>query len=93
MAVIMITHDLGVVANVAEEVVVVYHGEVMERGPVRDIFSVNRDTLIPGLCCRRFRISTRVVTGVSCPCREVHAEVGDYMARLRERSSQPVAGE
>ncbi len=38
MAILLITHDLGVVANMADEVVVVYHGEVMEAGPVREIF-------------------------------------------------------
>ena len=38
MAVLLITHDLGVVANVAEEVVVIYHGRVMERGHVRDLY-------------------------------------------------------
>ncbi len=38
MAVLLITHDLGVVANMAEEVVVMYHGEVMERGPLESIF-------------------------------------------------------
>ena len=38
MAVLMITHDLGVVANVADEVVVMYHGKVMEQGAVKDIF-------------------------------------------------------
>ncbi len=32
MAVLMITHDLGVVANVADEVVVLYRGRVMEAG-------------------------------------------------------------
>ncbi|MHA1564014.1 MAG: ABC transporter ATP-binding protein, partial [Alphaproteobacteria bacterium] len=32
MAVLMITHDLGVVANVADEVVVLYRGRVMESG-------------------------------------------------------------
>jgi peptide/nickel transport system ATP-binding protein len=32
MAILMITHDLGVVANMADEIVVMYHGQAMERG-------------------------------------------------------------
>lgn len=39
MAVLLITHDLGVVANMADEVVVVYHGRLMERGTVEQIFT------------------------------------------------------
>jgi peptide/nickel transport system ATP-binding protein len=39
MAILLITHDLGVVANMADEVVVVYHGQVMEAGTVEDIFN------------------------------------------------------
>ncbi|MBB3063905.1 MULTISPECIES: ABC transporter ATP-binding protein [Limibacillus] len=38
MAVLMITHDLGVVANVAEDVVVMYHGQIMESGNLEEIF-------------------------------------------------------
>ena len=38
MAMLMITHDLGVVANVAEQVVVMYRGQIMEAGGLEDIF-------------------------------------------------------
>ncbi|HTN98440.1 MAG TPA: ABC transporter ATP-binding protein, partial [Nordella sp.] len=39
MAVLIITHDLGIVANIADEVVVIYRGEIMEAGTVTDIFN------------------------------------------------------
>lgn len=38
MAVLIITHDLGVVANLADDVVVMYHGQVMEAGPRDEIY-------------------------------------------------------
>jgi peptide/nickel transport system ATP-binding protein len=38
MSVLLITHDMGVVANMADEVVVLYRGAVMESGTVEDIF-------------------------------------------------------
>ena len=37
-AIILITHDLGVVANLADNVAVMYAGKVVEKGTVRDIF-------------------------------------------------------
>ena len=39
MAIVLITHDLGVVAESADEVVVMYGGRVVERGGVDEIFS------------------------------------------------------
>ena len=38
MAVMFITHDMGVVAEIADEVVVMYQGKVVERGPVEQMF-------------------------------------------------------
>jgi peptide/nickel transport system ATP-binding protein len=38
MAVMLITHNLGVVAEMCDDVVVMYLGRVVERGPVDDIF-------------------------------------------------------
>lgn len=37
-SIMLITHDLGVIAEMADEVVVMYAGRVIERGTVRDIF-------------------------------------------------------
>lgn len=37
-SIIFITHDLGVIAQIADTVVVMYLGRVMERGPVHEIF-------------------------------------------------------
>ena len=37
MSIIFITHDLGVISQVADEVVVMYLGKVMERGTVREV--------------------------------------------------------
>jgi oligopeptide/dipeptide ABC transporter ATP-binding protein len=38
MAIILITHDLGIIAQVAHRVVVIYAGRVMEEASVRDLF-------------------------------------------------------
>ncbi|MBL8701222.1 MAG: ABC transporter ATP-binding protein [Alphaproteobacteria bacterium] len=43
MAVMFITHDMGVVAEMADEVLVMYRGKVMESGPVDRIFHAPQD--------------------------------------------------
>ena len=49
MAVLLITHDLGVVAEFAEDVVVMYAGRVVERAPVADLFRDPRHPYTQGL--------------------------------------------
>jgi oligopeptide/dipeptide ABC transporter ATP-binding protein len=38
MSILLITHDLGVIAEMADDVAVMYAGRVVERGPVEDVF-------------------------------------------------------
>ena len=42
MAVVFITHNLGVVAEVADRMIVMYGGRIVEAGPVRDVFRTPR---------------------------------------------------
>jgi len=49
MAMIMITHDLGVIAETCEQVVVMYAGQVVEQGSVFDIFDRPKHPYSQGL--------------------------------------------
>jgi oligopeptide/dipeptide ABC transporter ATP-binding protein len=49
MSILLITHDLGVVAENAQEVVVMYAGRVVERAPVRPLFSAPAHPYTRGL--------------------------------------------
>ena len=78
MAVLLITHDLGVVANMAEEVVVIYHGELMESGTLDDIFRDPRHPYLRAL----MRAVPRVGMGAGerlTPLREVARMEGGHL--------------
>jgi len=49
MAVILITHDLGVVAEIADRVAVMYAGRIVESGPIESIFGQMRHPYTRGL--------------------------------------------
>ena len=48
-ALVLVTHDLGVVAAMADEVMVMYAGRIVEFGPVRSIFKAPRHPYTRGL--------------------------------------------
>ena len=53
MGMIFITHDLGVVAEIADDVAVMHNGEILERGTVQDILSHPQHPYTQGLlACR-----------------------------------------
>jgi peptide/nickel transport system ATP-binding protein len=49
LAMLFISHDLGVVSRVADQVAVMYAGEIVEMGPVRQIFSAAQHPYTRGL--------------------------------------------
>jgi peptide/nickel transport system ATP-binding protein len=48
-AVVLVTHDLGVVSDLCDRVVVMYAGQVVEEGAVRDVFAQPRHPYTAGL--------------------------------------------
>jgi peptide/nickel transport system ATP-binding protein len=53
MSVLFITHDLGLVGEIADEVIVMRHGEVRETGAARDVFNAPQDSYTRALLhCR-----------------------------------------
>jgi peptide/nickel transport system ATP-binding protein len=61
MAVMLITHAMGVVAEVAQRVVVMYAGKVVEEAPVRELFGNPKHPYTQGLIRSIPRIDTAAV--------------------------------
>src|SRR5512140_1047197 len=59
-AIILITHDLGVVAEVCDEVAVMYAGEIVERAPVDELFSAPQHPYTVGLLGSIPRLDRRI---------------------------------
>ncbi|MBL4295887.1 ABC transporter ATP-binding protein [Vibrio fluvialis] len=67
MAVIFITHDMGVVAEIADDVVVMWKGKKVEQGEVRDVFARPRHVYTQALLNAVPRLGS--MTGREHPCR------------------------
>ncbi|MEM1061693.1 MAG: ABC transporter ATP-binding protein, partial [Planctomycetota bacterium] len=59
MAILFITHDLGVIAELADRVAVMFRGEIVETGPVKEIFADAKHPYTRGLLACRPRLGTR----------------------------------
>ncbi len=86
MALLLITHDLGVVANMSDEVVVMYHGRVVEAGPLRELFENPQHDYLKALmhAVPRFDLEPgeRLV-----PVREIHSETGALIKKRAPRQA------
>jgi peptide/nickel transport system ATP-binding protein len=60
MGILFITHDLGVLAELADHVVVIYKGKIVEQGPVLDIFSSPQHPYTKGLLACRPPLNKRL---------------------------------
>ncbi len=49
MAIILITHDLGIVAEMAHDVAIMYAGKIVEHAPVKDLFALRKHPYSQGL--------------------------------------------
>ena len=89
MALLLITHDLGVVSNMSDRVVVMYHGRVMEAGALRDLFGNPQHDYLKALmhAVPRFDLEPgeRLV-----PVREIQSETG---ALIKKQQDQVVDNE
>jgi peptide/nickel transport system ATP-binding protein len=76
MAVMLITHDLGIVAETCGEVVVMYAGRIVERAPVRALFSMPAHPYTAGLLRSIPSLESAGTGGVDRPYRRLAAIPG-----------------
>ncbi len=60
MSIIFITHDLGVIAEIADRVMVMYQGKVVEEGPIYDLFDNPKHPYTKGLLACRPRLDFKL---------------------------------
>jgi peptide/nickel transport system ATP-binding protein len=88
MALLMITHDLGVVANVADDVVVMYRGKVVEAGALHDIFRDPQHPYLKALLHAVPRFDMKPGERLQ-PIREIQAATGHLLQEKPEVKPLP----
>jgi peptide/nickel transport system ATP-binding protein len=87
MAVLLITHDLGVVAEVADRVVVMYGGEVVERATVTELFNAPQHPYTQGLMHAMPKLDQRTERLVTIPGVVPPSTAWPSGCRFRDRCS------
>ena len=72
-SILFITHDLGVVAEVCDDVVVMYSGRVVEKGDVRSIFANPSHPYTRGLLASIPKLGEAGIHTGQCPESKIHA--------------------
>ncbi|MFP6894615.1 MAG: ABC transporter ATP-binding protein, partial [Opitutales bacterium] len=93
VAVLFVTHDLGVVADVADRVVVMYRGKVVEQGDVLSIFENPSHPYVKGLlaCRPTFETKYRILPTVDDFLETEEAPDGSLTLRERPNSADRLA--
>jgi len=92
MSILFITHDLGVIAEIADKVAVMYRGRLVEYGPVLPIFENPQHPYTKGLLACRPRLDTkwRILPTVD-DFMEVEQVEGEIVMKERVMSEQRIA--
>ncbi|MEM9163813.1 MAG: ABC transporter ATP-binding protein [Cyanobacteria bacterium P01_F01_bin.4] len=98
MSMMFITHDLGIIAEIADQVAVMYRGKIVEYGPVWEIFSNPQHPYTKGLlaCRPKPDHQLRKLPTVSDYMQVVEQDEGDvqiYARHFEETEGQPIAEE
>jgi peptide/nickel transport system ATP-binding protein len=80
-AIVLITHDLGIVAEVAERVMVMYAGRKVEEAPVRELFLSPRHPYTQGLLGAVPKLGSSL-TGIDTKLAEIPGQVPSLKQRI-----------
>ena len=64
MGMVLVTHDLGVAAEIADRVAVMYAGQIVEQGPVRDVLQAPAHPYTRGLLASTVRTGGREIEAI-----------------------------
>ncbi|MBU3698647.1 MAG: ABC transporter ATP-binding protein [Candidatus Kapabacteria bacterium] len=90
MAMMFITHDLGVIAEIADDVIVMYKGRIVEQGTVQQIFENPQHPYTKGLLACRPRLDRKLKVLPTVRDFMEESESGEISARTRETVDERV---